>query len=430
MAITKTKPIRATVKKSLDYIMNPDKTDDKLLISSYMCSPETADLEWEFTRSKAQAGGCQLARHLIQSFAPGEVDFDTAHEIGKRLADKVLGGKYEYVLATHIDRGNIHNHIIFNTVNFKDYHKYQSNKSSYNFIRRTSDMLCKEYGLSVIEPTQNKGKSYIEYTADKNGMSWKTKLRRTINDQILYATNFDDFLKRIEQQNYQIKHGKYLSFCAEGQQRFIRSKTLGEDFTEEAIRERIAGIYKPKTIPMLIDIQNNIKCQQSRGYEQWAKVHNLKIMSQTFNYLQDNNLLNYDDLSDKINSVFRKSSDLNEERKSVETRITEVEYIIKNIDVYQSHKPVDGKFKNKEAAVLYKSAKEKLQQHLNADNKLPNLKTFKTELVRLHARKSKIYEERESVKAEENKIMKVRENVDAWLPKSIIRSKNRDQEAL
>ena len=437
MAITKTKPIRSTVKKALDYICNPAKTDDKILISSYMCTAETADLEWEFTRAKARSGGCQLARHLIQSFAPGEVDFDTAHEIGKQLADRVLGGKYEYVLSTHIDRGNIHNHIIFNTVSFKDFRRYQSNKSSYHFIRRCSDMLCKEYGLSIIEPTNNKGKSYIEYTADKNNMSWKTKLRRTINEQILYATDFDDFLKRMEQENYKIKQGKYLSFCAEGQQRFIRSKTLGEDYSEEAIVERIAGIYKPRAIPLLIDIQNNMKCQQSRGYEQWAKLHNLKIIARTFNYLQENNLVNYDNLSAKVQSVKNDFMNKRDEINATKTRITEVEYLIKTIGTFTANKAIVDKLgsakskeeyrrKNADAFRLYDSAKKQLQPYISVENKLPNPITLDKELNKSNSKLNKLYDEQKSMKTEHEQIQLMKQNIDIWLKPDTSRNQTRN----
>ena len=131
MAITKTHPIRSTLNLALDYILNPDKIDEKLLVSSYGCTPETADIEFSWTRNKSNKfWGNQLARHLIQAFEPGETTPEQAHEIGKKFADEVLGGKYEYVLTTHIDKGHIHNHIIFNAVSFVDYKKYQSNKIS------------------------------------------------------------------------------------------------------------------------------------------------------------------------------------------------------------------------------------------------------------------------------------------------------------
>ena len=170
MAVTKIKPVKSTLSKALDYIENPDKTDGKMLISSFGCSYETADIEFGYTLSQALDKGSNLAFHLIQSFAPGEVDYEKAHEIGKQLADAVTKGQHEYVVTTHIDKGHIHNHVIFCAVNFVDHHKYNSNKRSYYGIRNMSDKLCRENGLSVVVPGKgSKGKSYAEYQADAQG---------------------------------------------------------------------------------------------------------------------------------------------------------------------------------------------------------------------------------------------------------------------
>ena len=160
MAVTKTHPIKSTLKAAIDYICNPDKTDGKLLVSSYGCAVETADIEFAWTRRHAIDKGTNLGRHLIQAFQPGEVTPEQAHEIGMELAKEILGGKYEFVLTTHIDKDHVHNHLIFNAVSFADHKHYHSNKRSYHDIRRTSDRLCKEHGLSVIIPGQDKGKSY------------------------------------------------------------------------------------------------------------------------------------------------------------------------------------------------------------------------------------------------------------------------------
>ena len=243
MAVTKIKPIKSTLKKALEYIQNPDKTDDKMLVSSFGCSYETADIEFAFTLSQALDKGNNLAHHLIQSFEPGEVSFEKAHEIGKQLADTVTKGQYEYVLTTHIDKGHVHNHIIFCAVNFVDYHKYNSNKRSYYGIRNISDRLCYENGLSVITPEKGrKGKSYIEYQTAKKGTSWKGKLKETVDLLIPQVKDFEELLEKLQASGYEIKRGKYTSCCAPGQERFTRLKTLGIDYTEEAIRKRIAGI--------------------------------------------------------------------------------------------------------------------------------------------------------------------------------------------
>lgn len=306
MAITKIKPIRGTVNKAIAYIIDPKKTDDELLVSSFGCAAsDTAAKEFEWTRNLAAQRGMQIpkviARHLIQSFDIGEVSPEKAHEIGKQFADEWLKGKYEYVIATHIDKGHCHNHIIFNAVNFVDYHSYRSNKRTYRELRQLSDEICKEHGLSVIPPSQNKGMDYKEYNEAKRGTSWKQKLRQTIDRLVITAKDWDEFLKLMQEAGYEIKPGKYISFRAEGQERFTRAKTIGENYTEERLKERIAGRNprkqrmqtERKGISLIIDIQNSIKAQESKGYAHWAKIHNLQEAARTINYLTENGLLRY-----------------------------------------------------------------------------------------------------------------------------------------
>ena len=210
MAVTKIKPVKSALKQRVEYIQNPAKTDGKMLVSTFGCSYETADIEFEHTLSKAREKGNNLAHHLIQSFEPGESTPEQAHEIGKRLADEITKGRHEYVLTTHIDKGHIHNHLIFCAASFIDNKKYVSNKKSYYEIRNFSDKLCKEYSLSVIKPGQDKGRSYAEYAADRDGGgSWKSKLKLAINSIIPLSKDFDDFLKRLEASGYEVKRGKY-----------------------------------------------------------------------------------------------------------------------------------------------------------------------------------------------------------------------------
>lgn len=247
MAITKIHPIKSTLKKAIDYIVDPTKTDDKLLVSSFGCAVETADLEFEKTRLLAMQKGNNLAHHLIQAFEPGEVSYAQAHEIGRQLADKILGGKYEYVIATHINKEHCHNHIIFCAVDFAEHKKYISNRKSYAQIRRVSDRLCRENGLSVVAPGAERGKQYAEWDAQRKGTSYKQKLKIAIDRLIPISKDLDDLLRRLEAEGYEIKRGKYISFRAPGQERFTRAKTLGEAYTEEAIAERIKGKVILKT---------------------------------------------------------------------------------------------------------------------------------------------------------------------------------------
>lgn len=213
MAYTKTHSITTTLKKAIDYILNPEKTDDELYVSSFACSSDTADIEFEWTRNKAKMDkGNSLARHLIQSFAPGETTPEQANEIGLKLAEEVLGGKYEFVISTHLDKGSIHNHIIFNSVSFVDYKKYHSNKYTYRNIQRTSDRICKEYGLSVIVPNTDNRSKNTKY--ENKPTSWRAKLKTEIDKIILQSKDFEDFLRLVELQGYEIKRGQYIYLSA------------------------------------------------------------------------------------------------------------------------------------------------------------------------------------------------------------------------
>ena len=308
MAVTKIKAIRGTLSKALAYISNPDKTENKMLLSTYGCASETAAQEFEWTRKIAEQKGMKpvriIARHVIQSFDVGEVTPELAHEIGKQFADEMLGGKYEYVLSTHTDKGHVHNHLIFNAVDFVDHHAYKSYKKIYYDMREVSDRLCKENGLSVIPPSQNKGMGYKEYTEAKRGTSWKQKLKQTIDRFVIVAKDYDGFLKLMREAGYEIKTGKYISFRAEGQERFTRSKTIGENYTEDRIKERIQGRNPRKlqrqsergAISLVSRIQERITEVGSKGYEHKAKLTILKEAARTLNYPTENNLLQYADL--------------------------------------------------------------------------------------------------------------------------------------
>ena len=449
MAVTKIKPVKSTLKKALDYIQNPDKTDGKMLVSSFGCSPETADIEFAFTIAQALERGNNLAHHLIQSFEPGEVDYQKAHEIGKQLADAVTKGKYEYVLTTHIDKGHVHNHIIFCSVNFVDYHKYNSNERSYYGIRNMSDRLCRENGLSVVTPQKGgKGKSYAEYIAEKTGTSWKGKLKTAVDALIPQVSSFEELLSRLQAAGYEIKPGKYVSCRAPGQERFTRLKTLGADYTEEAIRERIEGrrtraAKAPKAergVSLLIDIENSIKAAQSRGYEQWAKIHNLKQAAKTLNFLTEHQISRYEDLTAKITEIQTESEKAGDALKEVEKRLADMAVLIKNVSTFQKTKPAYDtyrKARNKDryraahegTVILHEAAAKALKAA--GISKLPNL-------AALQAEYEKLQEQKETLRADYGKLKKqvreydvIRQNIDSILrqPKEPEREKGKERES-
>ena len=440
MAVTKIKAIRGTLSKAIAYILNPEKTDEKLLVSSYGCASETAAREFEWTRKIAEQKGMNpvriIARHVIQSFEIGEVTPEIAHEIGKQFADEILGGKYEYVLTTHIDKDHVHNHLIFNAVDFVDYHAYKSYKRIYYDMREVSDRLCKENGLSVIPPSQNKGMGYKEYTEAKRGTSWKQKLKQTIDRIVITAKDYDDFLRLMQEAGYEIKTGKYISFRAKGQERFTRSKTIGENYTEERIKERIAGRTPrrsqrqttPKGISLIGDIQERIRLIDSRGYEYKAKLTILKEAARTLNYLTENSLLQYADLEKKVEDVHSSYDRTGKELKGVEARLREVQPLIKNISNYQRLKPVYDAFqkakdkpsfkaKHEAELVIFEAARSTLLA-MQGDEKLPSLKTLQAEQQRLLEEQQRLYDERAKLKKEVKQIETIKSNVDTFLASS------------
>ena len=442
MAVTKIKAIRGTLSKAIAYILNPEKTDEKLLVSSYGCASETAAREFEWTRKIAEQKGMNpvriIARHVIQSFEIGEVTPELAHEIGKQFADEILGGKYEYVLTTHIDKDHVHNHLIFNAVDFVNYHAYKSYKRIYYDMREVSDRLCKENGLSVIPPSQNKGMGYKEYTEAKRGTSWKQKLKQTIDRLVITAKDYDDFLRLMQEAGYEIKTGKYTSFRAEGQERFTRSKTIGENYTEERIKERIAGRTPrrsqrqatPKGISLIGDIQERIRLIDSKGYEYKAKLTILKEAARTLNYLTDNNLLQYADLEKKVEDVHSSYDRTGKELKGVEARLREVQPLIKNISNYQRLKPVYDAFqkakdkpgfkaKHEAELVIFEAARSTLLA-MQGDEKLPSLKTLQAEQQRLLDEQQRLYDERAKLKKEARMIDTMKANVDIFLKPSVV----------
>ena len=446
MAVTKIKAIRGTLSKAIAYILNPEKTDEKLLVSSYGCASETAAREFEWTRKIAEQKGMNpvriIARHVIQSFGIGEVTPELAHEIGKQFADEILGGKYEYVLTTHIDKDHVHNHLIFNAVDFVDYHAYKSYKRIYYDMREISDRLCKENGLSVIPPSQNKGMGYKEYTEAKRGTSWKQKLKQTIDRLVITAKDYDDFLRLMQEAGYEIKTGKYISFRAKGQERFTRSKTIGENYTEERIKERIAGRTPrrsqrqtmQKGISLIGDIQERIRLIDSKGYEHKAKLTILKEAARTHNYLTENNLLQYADLEKKVEDVHSSYDRTGKELKDVEARLREVQPLIKNISNYQHLKPVYDAFqkakdkpsfkaKHEAELVIFEAARSTLLA-MQGDEKLPSLKTLQAEQQRLLEEQQRLYDERARLKKEARMIDTLKANVDDFLKPSA----ERDQE--
>ena len=429
MAVTKTHPIKSTLKAAIDYICNPAKTDGKLLVSSFGCTSETADIEFEWTRRHAIDKGTNLGRHLIQAFAPGEVSPEEAHEIGMELAKEILDGKYEFVLTTHIDRGHIHNHVIWNAVSFTDHKHYHSNKRSYYEIRRASDLLCKEHGLSVIVPGQEKGKSYVEHQAVRNGTSYKAKLKSAIDRLLPACINLEDLLRRLQEEGYEIRRGKYISCRASNQERFTRLKPLGVDYTEETLAARIAGRTRPSKHPKVRDgrIQRIavIQGNQSPGLQHWAKLQKLKEGAKTLNYLAEHGIDSYEALDRSLAELNATVDASLASIKAVEARIAELNLIAKYAATYRKCRPVYNRYRKSDdkekflrghesEIILFEAAARELKR-LGAVP-LPAAEKLEGELSELTVQKGTLYAQYTAAKRQAKEYDTIKRNLDILLP--------------
>lgn len=340
MAVTKIHPIKTTLKKAIDYICNGDKTDDEIYITTHLCSRENAHKEFELTKKQFNSRTKMLAHHLVQSFVPEEVSFEEAHQVGNELCEKILGGKYEYVLATHIDKDHIHNHIIFNSIDVDEGKIYHSYYGSYMNIRNQSDRLCKEHNLSVIgqetqkeinEIRRRKFVNWYDWNEDKKGSSYKSRLQFDIDRTIKQSINWQDFLAKMENCGYEIKQGKHIAFRSKNQQRFTRAKTIGTNYTEERIKERI--LNKDREFGNIIDIKNNDKVKSSKGYERWVTKHNLQTAASTLVEIRNKGFKSMEELERGISRISNEKNELRQEFDKLSWEQKRIKEVVKHIQI-------------------------------------------------------------------------------------------------
>ncbi len=340
MAVTKIHPIKTTLKKAIDYICNEDKTDDEIYVTTHLCSRENAHKEFELTKKQFGSRTKTLAHHLIQSFVPEEVSFEEAHQVGIELCEKILEGKYEYVLATHIDKDHIHNHIIFNSIDADEGKVYHSYYGSYMNIRNQSDKLCKEHNLSVIdqetqreinEIRRRKFVNWYDWNEDKKGSSYKSRLQFDIDRTIKQSINWQDFLSKMESNGYEIKIGKHIAFKSKSQQRFTRAKTIGDNYTEERIKERI--LNKDREIGNIVDIKNNDKAKSSRGYELWATKHNMKTAASTMIAIHEKGFDSMKELEKALARISVEKNGLRQEFDKISWEQKRIKEVVKHIQI-------------------------------------------------------------------------------------------------
>lgn len=354
MAYTEIHPLTATVHKAVAYICNPEKTDDKLLISSFGCSPKTAHQDFAFTRQNASIQSKNLAYHLIQAFKPGEVSPAEAHKIGQELADNLLGGKYSYVITTHIDKGHVHNHIIFNAVDNQEYEHYNDCTKSYWNIRNLSDDLCREHSLSVIEKRSGKrGKSWWQWNLGESEDP-KIQLKRDIDKCIKLTDSYEEFLRFMQAKGYRIKDGKYISFGLPGSDRFIRGKerNLGKNYTKERIQDRVLNKKKVKgrvtitRLQYLLEIPiDTLQNSENAGMRRWATKENLKRVAETYNQMVEQGIDSLEELDSKISQVKGQKKELKSSLKQLEPAYKNLTEMNKYLKQYLDTKEVYGQYK-------------------------------------------------------------------------------------
>lgn len=366
MAYTKIHPIKSTVEKAIAYITNPEKTDEKIYVSSFACSEQTAFLEFEKTRNKHHYSGKNLAYHCIQSFKPNEVTPEQAHKIGIQTADELLKGKYEYVISTHVDRGHIHNHLIICGVNFENGLSFgtehdRKNNPAWKQLRKISDDICIENKLSVIEmPEKGYGKCYYEWLQDMKKNSYKSKLKNAIDSCVMTSDSFDDFLNRMQNEmKYEYKiRGHSLSFRAEEQERFTRCsrKSLGWYYDPEQIKKRIDRQVKKRTATISKDTGfYQINDDKAVGLNRWAALKNMQEASRLLNFLSDYGVGSVEQLDEKISDMYDQRFDGVQKLNDYESSIIEQRELLKMLNTYWKMKAVHDEF-------LRSSSKEKFKR--------------------------------------------------------------------
>lgn len=429
MHVIKGQTVAHTVHERLSYAINPEKTNSGQLVKAYGCEPETAagemllcKKEYETYIGRSEEKKSDIVLYQIrQSFKPGEITPERAQEIGYELAMSFTKGKYQFIVATHTDHAHIHNHIIFNSTSIDHTQKFRNFLGSSEVIRKISDKLCLENGLSIIEAPKQGPSHYGKWLGDKKPLSWQEKLRQTIDAVMVQKpADFDTFLKLMVVSGYEVKQGQHLAFKAIGQQKFTRLRSLGEGYSEEELRSAILGktVHTPKVkrpyrknpdkINLLVDIQARLQAGKGPGYERWAKVFNLKQMAQTINFLTENNITDYEKLVEKTKAATDRYHELSQQIKDLEKRMAEITELKKHIINYAKTKEIytayresgfSGRFyeANTEDILLHQSAKQAFS--LLSAKQIPAMKNLQLEYRKCSSAKKSLSADYRSMKS-------------------------------
>ena len=445
----KGRTVATAIGMTVDYVENPEKTDGGEWVTAYACDPLIADYEFLFSKNQYAmlTGRDQGARdvigyHLRISFKPGETDAATANRIGYDLAMKLTHGAHAFVCCTHTDKNHIHSHIIINSVSIDCTKKFHNFKGSAFVIRRIADHLCVENGLSIIAAPKPSRGSYANWQGDTKPPTNREKLEQLIDAAIENSKDYNVFIAAMTAAGCEVKQGKNLAFKIPGAERFARCKSLGEDYTEEAIRERLMGLRKvarkpvadEKFIPftitnqtkfgLLIDIQQKIQEGKGAAYENWAKIYNLKQSARTLIYLKENGIDSYDDLVKKASSASGDFGSKLKRIKEIEPRQKEISELQKQIGTYGKTRDIYAKYKasgwdrgfydiHAADIILHRAAKK----HFNelGLKKLPSINMLRQEWATLESEKKTLYRGYHELKAERKELLTAKDNVERLL---------------
>ena len=363
MAVTKISSIRKSINDAITYITNPNKTDEGYYISSYGCTPQTADIEFEITANEGTNRGNVKGYHIIQSFVPGEVDAATASDIGYKLAMAYTGGSHEFVVSTHIDKDHIHNHIVFNSVSFTDGKKFRNNKTTFKQMQYLNDKLCTEHGLSVIDKTQSgKGKTYYEYLDKPEKRTHREDLMIAIDTAIPLVDSFDELLKMLTRFGFEYKvNDDNYSFKKTDQERYMRLKSLGENYTLDMIKYRIEHkevneliIRKPKQrVGLIPDTYKVIVKHKSEAYYQQIHLNHIKSICETYNFLQTYNINSVSKIKETQNEWAQRSKDERANIRDMEDEINKLKKITTALEKRDKYKKIYDEYKKRNKSSLF-----------------------------------------------------------------------------
>ena len=434
----KGKSVAACLKSRTDYVQNPDKTEHGELISSYECSPLTVDEEFMLSKRQYElvTGRRQksdvIAYQIRQSFKPGEITAEEANKVGYELAMRFTKGKYAFIVATHTDREHIHNHIIYNSTALDSTRKFRDFLLSGLAVQRLSDLICLEHQLSVIEikPYRERQKRTL-YPPRESNRDWLC----SVIDGILAEKpkDYEDFLQRLEQQGYEVKRGKYTSVKGKGQKRFIRFRTLGTGYGEDEIKAVLEGKVKhqpyqkkpPKEQPfqLLVDIQEKMAEGKSVGYKKWATKFNLKEMSKTLLFLQEQKISSAEELRERAAAATERYHAMGDSIKAAEARLTEIAVLKTHIINYAKTRPVYDAYRksgyskkfleaHREEITLHKAAKAAFDEA--EMQKLPKVKELDAEFAELLTKKKAAYPDYRKARNEMQELVRAQKNVERF----------------